>query len=207
MKVALLFFLFLNLVPVFAESSAEWKLINDSKNIKLYNRERIDSKIKEVKAVASITGTVKEAMDILFDRLKHPEIFKYINFSDVLKKNATCDWSYNVVDAPMASDRDYLVKSCEVKNSDGSVLLTWEPFEDPKYPVGDKKVRVLINQGFWKFTQVTPDELKVEYYIYTDPAGNLPLWVKNLANKKAVPDAIFTVEKEIKKRRKSKLKP
>ena len=84
--------------------------------------------------------------------------------------------------------------------------MTWEPFEDPKYPVNEKKVRVLINQGYWKFTQVKPDELRVDYYIYTDPAGSLPLWIKNLANKKAVPDAIFTVEREIRKRRESKNK-
>lgn len=206
MRKLILFLLFFNLVPVFAQNSPEWKLVDDSKNIKLYNREIGDLGVKEVKAVATITGTVKEAVEVIFDRNNHPKIFKYIKFADQMKRTADCDWSYNVIDAPLASDRDYLVKSCEVKNGDGSVSVTWEPFEDPKYPVNEKKVRVLINRGYWKFTQVKPDELRVDYYIYTDPAGSLPLWIKNLANKKAVPDAIFTVEREILKRRESKNK-
>ncbi|MGI6394673.1 MAG: hypothetical protein ACOX2F_08120 [bacterium] len=206
MRYSILFFVFLSFVPVFAEKAPEWKLVENSKKIKLYTREKGEEGIKEVKATATISGTVDEALEVLFDRNNHPKIFKYIKFSDQMKRTANCDWSYNIIDAPMASDRDYLVKSCKVNAKDGSTFLKWEPFEDAKYPENKKKVRVLINKGYWKFTQVKPDELQVNYYIYTDPAGQLPLWIKNVANKKAVPDAIFTVEKEIEKRRKAKAK-
>lgn len=190
-------------ITVLAADDAGWSLVDDSERLKLYNREVTGSKIKEVKAVAKVTGTTKEALAIMFDRLSHPKVFKYIVHSEVLKKDAVCDWSYNVIDAPMASDRDYLVKSCEVKNADGSVSVTWEPFTDAGYPEKDGKVRVVVNRGYWKFTQKPGDELEIEYYIYTDPAGDLPLWVKNLANKKAVPDTIWCLHNEIAKRRKS----
>jgi len=204
MKIAVVFFAFLFFVPVFADNSAQWKLIDDNSDMKLYTRAVPNSKIKEVKAEAYIKGTIKEACDILFDRLKHPQYFKYIEHSEVLKRTEKCDWSYNVIDTPMVYDKDYLVKSCEVKNADGSVSVTWEPFTDPKYPEKEKKVRVKINKGYWKFTQAGPDRLKVDYYIYTDPAGSLPLWLKNVANKKAVPDTIKDVENQILKNRSKK---
>jgi len=204
MRTVIFFFLFFACLSVFAGDSGKWELIDEDENLKLYSRAVPNSKIKEVKAQAFIKGTVKEACDILFDRLKHPEYFKYIEHSEVLKRTETCDWSYNVIDTPMVYDRDYLVKSCKVKNPDGSVSVTWEPFTDPKYPEKKKKVRVKINKGFWKFTQAGPEKLKVDYYIYTDPAGSLPLWIKNVANKKAVPNSIKDLENQIKKNRSKK---
>ena len=200
-----IFFLF----PVFADDSAQnsekkaakWEFVSEEDGLKLYERNHEGSDIKEVKAVVTYQGTIQEAVDIMFDRLKHPEIFKYITFSDVLKKNDKCDWSYNQISVPVASNRDYYVKSCRVDNKDGSVSVTWVPFDDPKYPVTDKFVRVADNKGYYKFTQVEPDKIKVDYYIYNDPGGSLPVFVKNIAARQAVKDTLWTLHKEIMKRR------
>ena len=200
---------FLQFFSVFANESdkknekkgAKWEFVSEKNGLKLYERDHEGSEIKEVKAVVTYQGTIQEAVDVMFDRLKHPEIFKYISYSDVLKKNDKCDWSYNRISAPVASDRDYYVKSCRVDNKDGSVSITWVPFDDPKYPVTDKYVRVTVNQGFYKFTQVEPDKIRVDYYIYNDPGGSLPVFVKNIASRQAVPDTLWTLHKEIMKRR------
>ena len=172
-KILLIFMVFLQFFSVFANESdkknekkgAKWEFVSEKNGLKLYERDHEGSEIKEVKAVVTYQGTIQEAVDVMFDRLKHPEIFKYISYSDVLKKNDKCDWSYNRISAPVASDRDYYVKSCRVDNKDGSVSITWVPFDDPKYPVTDKYVRVTVNQGFYKFTQVEPDKIRVDYYI------------------------------------------
>ncbi|MBQ3367329.1 hypothetical protein IJG44_00345 [bacterium] len=207
--VFILSFIFL-IFPVFAaddsakkseKKEAKWEFVSEDNGLKLYEREHEGSDIKEVRATVTYQGTIQEAVDIMFDRLKHPEIFKYISYSDVLKKNDRCDWSYNRISAPVATDRDYYVKSCRVDNKDGSVSITWVPFDDPKYPVTDKFVRVKENKGFYKFTQVEPDKIKVDYYIYNDPGGSLPVFVKNIASRQAVPDTLWTLHKEIMKRR------
>jgi len=201
--------IFLQFFPVFAADSADknekkaakWEFVSEKNGLKLYERNHEGSDIKEVKAVVTYQGTIQEAVDIMFDRLKHPQIFKYITFSDVLKKNDKCDWSYNQISVPVASNRDYYVKSCRVDNKDGSVSVTWVPFDDPKYPVTDKFVRVADNKGYYKFTQVEPDKIKVDYYIYNDPGGSLPVFVKNIASRQAVTDTLWTLHKEIMKRR------
>lgn len=203
MKIFAFVFVFFGFATVFAEDSREWELVEDSDKLKLYTREYPDSEINEVKAVAFMSGTIREACDVMFDRLEHPRVFRYIKHSEVVKKTDTCDWSYNIIDTPLVNDRDYLVKSCEVKNSDGSVSVVWEPFTHPDYPEKRRTVRVKVNHGYWKFTQIKPDELRIDYYIYTDPAGRLPLWIKNLANRRAVPDTIWSLHEEMMARRKA----
>ncbi len=207
--ISIFFIIFFQFFLVFADDSAQnsekkaakWEFVGEEDGLKLYERNHEGSDIKEVKAVVTYQGTIQEAVDIMFDRLKHPQIFKYITFSDVLKKNDKCDWSYNQISVPVASNRDYYVKSCRVDNKDGSVSVTWVPFDDPKYPVTDKFVRVADNKGFYKFTQVEPDKIKVDYYIYNDPGGSLPVFVKNIAARQAVKDTLWTLHKEILKRR------
>ena len=81
--------------------------------------------------------------------------------------------------------------------------LIWKPFTDSKYLPKPGFVRVTINEGYWDFQQIAPDTLKINYYIKTDPAGSLPSFIKNMANKKAVPQTIWSLYKEIMKRRKS----
>ena len=209
MRIVFILSFILFLFPVFADDSAQnsekkaakWEFVSEEDGLKLYERNHEGSDIKEVKAVVTYQGTIQEAVDIMFDRLKHPQIFKYITFSDVLKKNDKCDWSYNQISVPVASNRDYYVKSCRVDNKDGSVSVTWVPFDDPKYPVTDKFVRVADNKGYYKFTQVEPDKIKVDYYIYNDPGGSLPVFVKNIASRQAVTDTLWTLHKEIMKRR------
>ncbi len=194
--------LFLSFFLLYAAPADGWKLERNDERMKLWTRPVPGSDVREVRAVARITGTIKEALDILFDRCNHPKYFKYIEHSEVLKKTKDCDWSYNVVSPPLATDRDYLVESCVENKSDGSVVLWWKPFTDPRYPEGkDGNVRVKINKGYWRFWQIGPDELKIEYYIYTDPAGSLPNWIKKRANKSAVPQTIWSVYKEIMRRR------
>ena len=209
MRIIFILSFILFLFPVFADDSAQnsekkaakWEFVSEKDGLKLYERNHEGSDIKEVKAVVVYQGTVQEAVDIIFDRLKHPEIFKYIEYSDVLRKNDKCDWSYNRLSVPVATNRDYYVKSCRVDNKDGSVSVTWVPFDDPKYPVTDKFVRVADNKGYYKFTQVEPDKIKVDYYIYSDPGGSLPVFVKNIASRQAVTDTLWTLNKEIMKRR------
>ncbi|MCK5808184.1 hypothetical protein KAH37_04265 [bacterium] len=200
MKKILSFVLLILLGITLFAAAEKWKTERNDERMKLYTRQIPGKKIKEVKAIAFITGTIKEAVAVLFDRLNHPKYFKHIQHTEQLKKTKKCDWSYNSIDVPLITDRDYLVKSCRVDNADGSVSITWEPFVDAKYPEGkDGNIRVTVNEGYWRFWQVGPDELKVEYYIITDPAGSLPDWIKAKANRSAVPQTIWSVHKQIAK--------
>ncbi len=194
----MIFFTSANLL---AGDSGGWKLVRDTAGLRLYTRQSPHSEVREVRAIAFITGTIDEASTVLFDWDEHPRIFRYVKETRLVKKTNECCWTYNVIGFPLTSDRDYLVKTCLVENSDESVSIVWEPFTHPEYPVQSDKIRVEVNRGYWKFFQVKPDEMKVEYYLYTDPAGRLSSWIVNLANRRSVPDTIRSLEREIIARR------
>ena len=85
-KILLSFIVLLQFFSVFADDSAQknekkqakWEFVSEKDGLKLYERNHEGSEIKEVKAVVIYQGTIQEAVDIMFDRLKHPEIFKYL---------------------------------------------------------------------------------------------------------------------------------
>lgn len=202
----MLFVFFLLLLPSFAPAQdaagGPWKEERSDENLVIHSRAVPGTDIREVKATAIMTGTIKEAVDIIFDRKNHPGNMPYIVKSVVLSKDEKCDVSYNIVSPPVASNRDYIVRSCADAVSRYETKLWWETATHPDYPETDKNVRVKINKGYYIFRQVEPDKLLVDYYIYTDPGGSLPIFVKNIANRTGVSDVLESLEKTIQKRRK-----
>lgn len=198
--------LFLIAIPVLvtAQDTAggPWKEERSDENLVIHSRAVPGTEIREVKATAIMTGTIKEAVDIIFDRKNHPGNMPYIVKSVVLSKDEKCDVSYNIVSPPVASNRDYIVRSCTDTVSRYEVKLWWETATHPDHPETDANVRVKINKGYYIFRQVEPDKLLVDYYIYTDPGGSLPIFVKNIANRTGVSDVLESLEKTILKRRK-----
>jgi len=184
------------------EPGGPWKEERSDENLVIYSRMVPGTDIREVKATAVMPGTIKEAVDIIFDRASHPGTMPYIIKSVVLSKDATCDVSYNIVSPPLASNRDYIVRSCTETASSREVKLWWETATHPDHPETDKNVRVKVNKGWYIFRQIEPDKLLVDYYIYTDPGGSLPTFVKNIANRTGVSDVLECLAKTILKRRK-----
>mgnify|MGYP000154624432 CR=1 FL=1 len=184
------------------EHGNAWKEERSDEHIVIYSRKIPGTEIREVKATAVMTGTISEAVTIIFDRKSHPGTMPYIIKSVVLAKDEQCDVSYNIVSLPLASNRDYLVRSCLERISTHEVKLWWEPATHPDYPPNNENVRVTVNRGWYIFRQIEPDKLLVDYYIYTDPGGSLPPFIKNIANRTGVSDVLESLAKAIQKRRK-----
>jgi hypothetical protein len=184
------------------EPGGPWKEERSDENLSIFSREVPGTDIREVKATALMPGTIKEAVDIIFDRKNHPGNMPYITKSVVISKDDRCDVSYNIISPPVASNRDYIVRSCADKASSQETKLWWETATHKDYPENDDNVRVKVNKGYYIFRQIEPDKLLVDYYIYTDPGGSLPIFVKNIANRTGVSDVLESLEKTIQKRRK-----
>ncbi len=184
------------------EPGGPWKEERSDENLSIFSREVPGTDIREVKATALMPGTIKEAVDIIFDRKNHPGNMPYITKSVVISKDDRCDVSYNIISPPIASNRDYIVRSCADKASSQETKLWWETATHKDYPETDDNVRVKVNKGYYIFRQIEPDKLLVDYYIYTDPGGSLPIFVKNIANRTGVSDVLESLEKTIQKRRK-----
>ena len=110
---------------------------------------------------------------------------------------------YSVVNAPVVSRRDYVIKlvdESDWQDGKGYLLVTWSAV-DRGVPEKEGRVRITINDGFWR---LEPREGGAKtfatYYVYTDPGGSLPRWIVNKANGSAVPDVFRAIRKTVSKK-------
>ncbi len=182
--------------------SYPWKIETKEERFEVYSRVVPGTDIKEVKASALMTGTVKEAVDVVFhDRNHHFRIFKNVKVSKILSKTQDCDISYNLVSFPLISDRDYIIQTCVKEKNDISAEVVWEDIAYEEKAPGKNTIRVIETKGYWKIHKIGPDEIKLDCYIFVDAGGSIPSFIQNMANKKAVPDMLFSVYREIIRRR------
>lgn len=170
----------------------------------VYYRNSENSDIGEIKAWAFMTGTVDEAVAIIMKTEDYPRIFKNIEKTEILHRDKKCEIAYTILDVPVISNRDYTIKACIVEKTDKYAKITWDEVEHPDKPPYDKYVRVPVNQGYWEIHQEKKDEIKLVYFVHADAGGMLPKFIQRIANRKAVPDTLFSIYREIKKRRNKK---
>lgn len=172
----------------------------------VYYRDSKNSDIGEIKAWALMTGTIDEAIAIIMKTEEYPRIFKNIDITEVLHRDKKCETAYTVLDVPVISNRDYIIRACIVKKTDKYAKIIWEEVEHPDKPPYDKYVRVPVNQGYWEIYKKEEDEIKLVYFVCADAGGMLPKFIQRIANRKAVPDTLFSIYREIKARRNEKEK-
>ncbi|MFO7734987.1 MAG: hypothetical protein R6W70_02095, partial [bacterium] len=124
--------------------SYPWKIETKEERFEVYSRVVPGTDIKEVKASALMTGTVKEAVDVVFHgRNHHFRIFKNVKISKILSKTQDCDISYNLVSFPLISDRDYIIQTCVKEKNDISAEVVWEDIAYEEKAPGKNTIRVV----------------------------------------------------------------
>ena len=207
------------LVPAVADARSkkqqgEWKLVEKDGALKIYNRNRPGSDLKELKAVGVINAPPWVCKNVVDDVARFKEFMPYTERSDLLweDKSKGSKISYQYLDMPFISDRDYtiFIQDQSVTKKDGTIRYrkTWKPANSkgPKEKSG--VVRLKINEGYWQFESMKdPNKSKVTYYVYTDPGGALPAFIVNKANTTAIPNLFEAIEEQAADGRYRKEKP
>ena len=198
-KLALIALLGLTAAAEEAEE-APWVQKSQTKGVTVYHRDRADSKIKEVKAVGEIDAPPRKVLEVLADYPRYVEIMPYTKVSEVLatEKDGKVAHVYTVIDAPLASDRDYTLRIEEVsdwRDGKGYLRTRWSPSD--KGPAKKKgMVRVETNDGSWTLEPIAGGKrTRGTYLLFTDPGGSLTTWIINKANSSAIPDIFEALRK------------
>ncbi|HNW83495.1 MAG TPA: hypothetical protein PKG52_11470 [bacterium] len=180
-----------------------WKLKKDHERFQVYVREKTDSDIDEVQVVALISGTIKEAYDIILDIGNYPQTFgPYVIQSEIVKKGVDCNNVYLLMNPPVIEKRETFIRLCTTYNSFNSFSFYWKNIPDS--PFGKKKniVPMDLTNGSCTFTETsTIDELQVICEASLDLGGSIPIFAINEINTKAIPQVIWQIYDEISKRR------
>ncbi len=163
-------------------SATKWELKKDQNGIKVYYRDSDQSAIKELRIVTEIDASLSAIMALLYDVDMYTEWVYTCSKSYVAKRVDEQElYYYSKMDFPWPlSDRDLIAHST-IKQDDktGKVISTTKAA--PAFlPEEEGVVRLQTMQVRWELTPKTDGTVHVEYYLYSDPGGNIPDWVVNL---------------------------
>lgn len=164
-----------------AQSNDGWVLKNEKEAVKVYYRKT--SSIYELKLTTSIkvplSGVVR-----LFDEVDHYATWGYkIAEARLLKRNSPTDFIYYTrIDFPWPlSDRDVVMHAKVEQDAKSNAVTSVSTALSGWVPEQKNLVRMKTVNTKWTLIPGKGGWLYVEYYLYSDPGGNLPDWAVNMA--------------------------
>ncbi len=171
----------------------DWEVSSSTKGVTVMMRERKGSDVKEILAVGEVGAPPRAVFRAIGDYARYKEIMPYTEESKIVAEEpgGKVVHVYSRINAPLVSRRDYTMRIVDVsdyKDGQGYLGTRWTPSE--KGPVGvDGVVRVKVNEGSWRVDSLDGGaKSRVTYFLFTDPGGSLPAWIKNSASSGAIPD-------------------
>jgi hypothetical protein len=188
------------LLTVTPDSGPGWEQAARDDGITVFSRTKPDSSVKEMKAIGIIDAEPQAVWRTIRDYAHYDSTMPYTEESRVLRseEDGKVIYFYSVVNAPLVSRRDYIIRLVDESawnEGKGYLLVTWKAAEGD-VPEKDGRVRVKVNDGFWRLEPRDGGKRTfATYYVYTDPGGSVPKWIINNANKGAVPDVFRAIRR------------
>jgi ribosome-associated toxin RatA of RatAB toxin-antitoxin module len=178
-----LLILFFGSVMLPAASAQDWELMKQDDGIDVFYRDAADSPIKELKINLTTDASLSTVMAVLYDIENYKDWVYSCEESRLVKRiNETEIYYYNEIDFPWPlSNRDMIAHSSIEQDPHTKVVRTQSLSAHNMEPEKDGLVRMTVLQINWTITPVGPKKTEIEYYLKSDPAGNIPAWVINFA--------------------------
>jgi hypothetical protein len=192
----------INAVLVVSLSVGGWELSTETGDgIKVFTRAKSGSDVREVQAQGTIDAPPARVFKVLGDLESYKDFMPYTKESKVVAKEGKSTFFYSYISPPIVDNRDYTLKLIDESAAD-FYKIVWEPANDRGPPPRDGAVRLKVNKGHW-LLEPNEDGTKTfaTYYLYTDPAGAIPTWLVNKANRDSVPDIIRAIRKRVPNKR------
>jgi hypothetical protein len=168
------------ILPFILLAQSEWKLERDKEGIKVYSNNYPGSKIKALKVVCIVESTLSQLAAVMLD-IKNQDEWFYHTKSTILKEVSPTELYYHAelsFPFPM-SDRDF-VEHIILSQNTVTRELTMTVQNIPGYiPPRKGFVRVLHSDCQWVVTPLTKKSLHIEFTLFADPAGSIPVWLVN----------------------------
>ncbi len=159
----------------------EWVFKGQKDGIKVYYRQTQD--VHELKLATTVRASLP-GLAQLFDDVPNYTKWSYrVVESRLVKRVSETEMYYYVrIDFPWPlSDRDLIMHSYLQQDPHTRTIVSASKAAPDMLPVKDGVVRIRKAHSKWVITPTTPGVLAVEYYLYSNPGGNLPDWLINMA--------------------------
>ena len=161
-------------------AQSEWKLERDKEGIKIYSSYYPGSKIKALKVVCVVEATLCQLAAVMLD-IKNQDEWFYHTKSSMLKEVSKTELYYHAeLTFPFPiSNRDF-IEHIVLSQDTVTRVLTMTVQNLPDFiPAQKDFVRVLHSECKWVVTPLAKKSLQVEFTLFADPAGSIPIWLVN----------------------------
>jgi hypothetical protein len=176
-------FLALLLMPafVFSQNNDGWIFKNEKNGIKVYYRKTSD--VYELKLITSIQSSMAGLVSLLSDVESYPQWGYKITEAEFIRKHSETESIYRSrFDFPWPLDDRDIVMHNKVQQDPVSGKVTATSTATPSMsPERPDAVRIKDARTVWTIYPGSGGWLYVEYYVYSNPGGNLPDWLVNMA--------------------------
>lgn len=181
-----------------AKKEHPWILKKDKDGIKVYIRDVEGIEFKEFMGIMTVDVPIEKA-----DRLIN-NVPNQVNWlcdtieSRVIKDDPVNPIQYNVITAPLVSNRDVVILT-KVTRAPGRIMRTFQGIKHPAVPEKKGVVRMRKMAGIWLFESVGKNQTRITYQNLADPGGNLPSGLVNLTVVKMPFVSLSNMREQLKK--------
>lgn len=156
-----------------------WILKKDKNGIKVFIRNVEGIEFKEFLGIITVDYPIEKV-----DRLMN-NVPNQVNWlcdtieSRVIKDDPINPIQYNVITAPLVSNRDVVILT-KVTRTPGKIMRTFQAVKHASVPERKGIVRMPTMVGMWLFESVGKNRTKVTYQNLADPGGSLPSGLVNM---------------------------
>ena len=174
-----------------------WELIQKTSRVNIFSKNISISSLPIYKVEMISELDMEYLLLAAWDIEKSKEAFPnaYIIDSGIYTYNSNKSYTaYQVFDIPFMSPRLYQFHSILLNNS-----IHWNRTTNLNNNLNPNNyILPPLNFGSWT-VEKKQDKTKLTYRLCTDPGGNVPIWIIELANQKYLPHMVLDLEKFAKK--------
>jgi len=174
------------------QSNEGWELIKETDRVKIFSKEISSSPLPAHKAELISSLNMETLIRTAWQVEKSTEVFPnaFIVEAGIYEWNGETGYTaFQVFDIPFMSPRLYQFNSILLGNS-----VHWARTDNLDESFNPDGILLPpVNFGSWQVEKYD-NKSKLIYRLCTDPGGNVPLWIVNLANKKYLPQMLLDLE-------------
>jgi hypothetical protein len=188
-----------NNIPAPPPAESAWEQVANDDGVEVWARSVPNSPIREVKAVRIIETDAKTVWEVIADIPHYTEFMPYVLEARTVAKNAGQSFDYFRINPPIVNERDYTLRTTVEEHPEQQRFVRrWSIANHQGPPPRSGTVRLQICDGSWTVegldSATRPTKrARVTYWLYTDPAGSIPSWLANRANKQSLPDLLNAI--------------
>lgn len=163
--------------------NTNWDLVNSEDGIEVYTRTTESSSVKEIRILCLVKSSMETISNFLLDASLYSSWVYKCDSSRLIKKVNNNDFSYYItLDFPFPlDDRDLFVNSTNFIDPITGIYYARSIKDEPKSKQNDEYVHISEFESSWKINPLGNDNLQIEYKVLSNPGGDIPTWLVNLA--------------------------